>query len=184
MTIRPLFVATMIAFAALQQGLEIGAAENAYLGTVRSVTHPTGPAPKRLPHGAISALGVATSVIRIDDAFPATNQPGRIRSQPTATAKSRDLQTRKVALPSSAALAVVAAAEPRPDAPAMKPFVDSQVMAASYSAPLHSTKSNDMTRTETTQNSENPLRETGPTGFHMRSTISGVPSQNATNPLR
>ena len=81
-------------------------------------------------------------------------------------------------------LAVVAAAEPRPDAPAMKPFVDSQVMAASYSAPLHSTKSNDMTRTETTQNSENPLRETGPTGFHMRSTISGVPSQNATNPLR
>lgn len=184
MSIRPFFLATMFVCASLQQGFEIGAAETMYSGTTPSATDARTSVPKRLPSRILSALETATSVAQIDDAFPATNDPGGIRSQPKTTAKSRALQSRVLAAPSSAALAVVNAAEPRSAAPAMKPFVDSQVMAASYSAPVRSTESTAMPRTEAAQNSENPLRDTVPTRVPSRSTTSEASSQHATNPLR
>ena len=185
MTIRPLFLATLFACAVFQPGFEIGGAETVYPGTAPFATQHRSSVSKRLPSRVLSALGAATNVARIHDAFPATNEPGRIRSQVKATAKSDASQTRPVTLPSSSALAVVNASEPRPAAPTMKPFVDPQVMAASYAAPMNSAERTANARTENMQNSENPLRETGPTGRHIHSTSSGLPSQNATaNPLR
>lgn len=187
MSIRPFFLATIFAYAGLQQGFEIGAAETVFDGTSPAATHSRSSAPKRLPSRTLSALGTATRVAQIDDAFPATNDPGSIRPQAKATAVSRARQSRAAVAPSSAALAVVNAAEPRPAAPAapaMKPFVDSQVMAASYSAPIHSAEPTTLPRIETAQNSENPLRNTVSTSATSRITTLGPSSQNTSNPLR
>ena len=184
MSIRPFFLATIFACAGLQQGFEIGAAETVYDGTSPAATHSRSSAPKRLPSSTLSALGTATRVAQIDDAFPATNDPGSFRPQAKATAVSRARQSRAAVAPSSAALAIVNAAEPRPAAPALKPFVDSQVMAASYSAPIHSAEPTTLPRIETAQNSENPLRNTVSTSAPSRITTLGPSSQNTSNPLR
>jgi len=94
MSIRPFFLATIFACAGLQLGFEIGAAETAYDGTSPAATHSRSSAPKRLPSSTLSALGTATRVAQIDDAFPATNDPGSIRPQAKATAVSRTRQSR------------------------------------------------------------------------------------------
>lgn len=181
MTTRPLVLAAVFTSAVLTHCFEIGASELAYPEATRHMIQARVPASKQLPERPLSALVTATQVARIDDAFRATNDLSRIRTQTAAAGKSGNVRSRPVALPTAAAIAVVNAAEPRPAAPAMKPFNDSQVVTVSYAAPIPSMAT---ATTELAPNSDNPLRNpiAGSSTLHAANPGTSTPPTN--NPLR
>lgn len=181
LSLSTLFLATLFASAVLPQGFEVAAAENVHPEAPSHAMQARMPALNRLPDLPLAALAAATQVARIDHAFRATNEPSRVRTQTGATAKKVIARVRPVAIPTAAAIAVVNAAEPRPAAPAMKPFNDSLVVTASYAAPIPSSAAS---TTEPAPSSDNPLRHPIAASTALHAANPGTSTPRTNNPLR